>query len=288
MKHVIRPGFADISDEADVIVPWWSFTKTLIAATALTLVRDGELALDDALPGETFTLRQLLQHRAGLADYGSLPAYHAAVAAGEDAWPAERLLQSVATLHAGMEPGNFFYSNVGYLLVRQHLEQTSGLALDALMRSRLFEPLGVVGPRIAIQRSDLADVRMGEAQSYDPRWVYHGLAVGTVRDATTLLHRLMTTDLLPAELLDEMCHGIAVGDPGVRRPWQHAAYGLGVMTGTTRNGLRVTGHTGGGPGSGIAIYHCPEHAHATAAIFASGGTADNVEADAFKLALQGK
>ncbi len=127
MKHVIRPGSADISDDADIVVPWWSFTKTLIAATALTMVRDGQLALDDALPGKSFTLRQLLQHRAGLADYGSVTAYHAAVAAGEDAWPVDRLLHSVSALHAGIEPGHFAYSNVGYLLVREHLERVSEL-----------------------------------------------------------------------------------------------------------------------------------------------------------------
>ncbi len=140
MKHVIRPGSADISDDADVVVPWWSFTKTLIAATALTMVRDGQLALDDALPGESFTLRQLLQHRAGLADYGSVTAYRGAVAAGEDAWPVDQLLHSVSALHAGIEPGHFAYSNVGYLLVRQHLERVSGLGLDALIRRRLLEP----------------------------------------------------------------------------------------------------------------------------------------------------
>lgn len=286
MKHVIRPGSADISDDADVVVPWWSFTKTLIAATALTMVRDGQFALDDRLPGQTFMLRHLLQHRAGLADYGSLPAYHAAVAADEDAWPVDRLLHSVSVLHAGIEPGHFAYSNVGYLLVRRHLECVSGLTLDALMRHRLFEPLGVVGPRIASHRVDLADVRMGNAQSYDPRWVYHGLAIGRLRDAATLLHRLMTTDLLPAGLRDEMCHGIAVGDPGAGRPWHHAAYGLGVMTGTVVNSLRVVGHTGGGPGSGIAVYHCPEHGQTTAAVFATDGAAGNIEADAFKLGLQ--
>jgi len=71
-------------DEA-TIVPWWSFTKTVIAATALALVRDGRLALDTPLP-TGYTLRQLLQHRAGLPDYGPLRDYHAAVARHEDAW----------------------------------------------------------------------------------------------------------------------------------------------------------------------------------------------------------
>src|SRR5258708_10761012 len=55
---------------AERSVPWWSFTKTVIAAAALALVRDGKLGLDEAVPGRPFTLRQLLQHRAGLTTYG--------------------------------------------------------------------------------------------------------------------------------------------------------------------------------------------------------------------------
>jgi hypothetical protein len=127
---------------------------------------------------------------------------------------------------------------------------------------------------------------MGDAQSYDPRWVYHGLAVGTLRDAATLLHRLLTTELLPVALRAEMSEGIAVGDPGEGRPWRHAAYGLGVMTGITTGGTRVIGHTGGGPGSGIAVYHVPEQVSTTVAVFATDTAASDVEANAFKLGLQ--
>ncbi|MGH7076536.1 MAG: hypothetical protein ACREFU_00400, partial [Acetobacteraceae bacterium] len=31
------------------VVPWWSFTKTVLAATALALVRDHALALDQPI-----------------------------------------------------------------------------------------------------------------------------------------------------------------------------------------------------------------------------------------------
>ena len=60
------------SDGEAIDVPWWSFTKTVLAAAALALVRDGRLALDEPLPGRPYTLRQLLQHRAGLTDYGRM------------------------------------------------------------------------------------------------------------------------------------------------------------------------------------------------------------------------
>ncbi|SEN32300.1 Beta-lactamase [Pseudomonas sp. ok272] len=76
-----------------VDVPGWSFTKTVLAATALTLVRDGRVGLDDPVPEGPFTLRQLLRHEAGLADYHALAPYHEAVANGEAAWPVDELLR---------------------------------------------------------------------------------------------------------------------------------------------------------------------------------------------------
>ena len=41
-------------------VPWWSLTKTALAAAALALVEGGQLALDRRLSERPFTLRQLL------------------------------------------------------------------------------------------------------------------------------------------------------------------------------------------------------------------------------------
>lgn len=59
-------------------VPWWSLTKTVLAAGALALVATGRLALDAPLGSKPFPLRQLLQHTAGLGQGpGSVAAvYH--------------------------------------------------------------------------------------------------------------------------------------------------------------------------------------------------------------------
>ena len=82
MSHVLVREGAVVTSSGDAAdVPWWSFGKTVIAAAALALVRDGQLALDEPLPDRPYTLRQLLQHRAGLTEYGRLPAYHEAVGA---------------------------------------------------------------------------------------------------------------------------------------------------------------------------------------------------------------
>ena len=47
-----------------VRVPWWSFTKTVIAAACLRAAGDGLLSLDEPLPAGGYTLRRLLRHEA--------------------------------------------------------------------------------------------------------------------------------------------------------------------------------------------------------------------------------
>src|SRR5206468_911675 len=101
----------------EAIFPWWSFTKTVIAAAALRLVEQGQLNLDALRPGKPYTLHQLLNHRAGVPNYGRLAAYHQAVAGGEGAWSRERLLQAVDADRLDFQPGaGWSYSNVGYML----------------------------------------------------------------------------------------------------------------------------------------------------------------------------
>ena len=65
----------------------YSITKSFLAVLVLQLRDEGRYELDDSLArfapdvpeAERVTLRQLLNHTAGLPDYGALPAYHAAI-----------------------------------------------------------------------------------------------------------------------------------------------------------------------------------------------------------------
>jgi CubicO group peptidase (beta-lactamase class C family) len=131
--------------DAGIVVPWWSFTKTVIAAAALTLVRDGKLDLDEPVGSKLFTLRQLLQHRAGVGEYGALAEYHRAVADSAEPWPVTELLSRVDADRLQFEPGTgWLYSNVGYLFVRQLIERVVGATLNCALRKRVLEPLGTV------------------------------------------------------------------------------------------------------------------------------------------------
>jgi len=78
---------------AGVIVPWWSFTKTVIAVACLRAVEDGLLSLDEPLRASKHSLRQLLRHEAGLPDYGAWPDYQRAVADRLEPWPAFEVVQ---------------------------------------------------------------------------------------------------------------------------------------------------------------------------------------------------
>jgi hypothetical protein len=117
--------------EPQPLVPWWSFSKTAIAAAALVLVDRGKLDLDSHIPRAPYTLRHLLQHTSGLPDYGPNPDYHRAVAVGESPWTVDELLRRVDPSNLLFAPGTrFSYSNIGYLFVRQIIERTADADLN--------------------------------------------------------------------------------------------------------------------------------------------------------------
>lgn len=246
-------------DSSMAVVPWWSFTKTLIAACALRLVEDGRLALDAPLATGRFTLRQLLQHRAGVGNYGGLADYHAAVARGDPPWPVAELLTRIPADRLLFAPGTgWAYSNAGYLLVRQLIEDACGTGLNVALRTRVLEPLGLEVARLAETPEDMNATAFPGGHGYHPGWVYHGTVIGPVGEAALAVARLLGGQLLAAPSLAAMlaCHPLGGPLPG--RPWRTTGYGLGLMIGTMRGGvgpeILVAGHSAGGPGSVGAVY----------------------------------
>lgn len=241
------------------LFPYWSFTKTVIAICALILAEMGRVDLDEPLPGQPFTLRQLLNHTAGLPDYGTLPAYHQAVRNNEEPWARDDLLRE--TMRQGMlfpPGGGWRYSNVGYMLARERIEEAAGSAFPDVVESMIAGRLGLKTVALATTREQFSQVHWKGAQRYHPGWVYHGCLIGTAREATLLLHALFTGQLLKEASFRQMLTPVSLGGALEGRPWTDCGYGLGLMTGKMGSVGRAIGHTGGGPVGVNAVYHFPD------------------------------
>lgn len=265
------------SGASTAVVPWWSFTKTLIAAAMLRLGERGVILLDEPLGCGPYTPRQLLQHRAGLDDYGRLAEYHEAVARGDDPWPEEALLQRVPPDVLVFAPGGgWAYSNVGYLLLRRLVEERSGSGLGEVLLELVLAPLGLQSARLAEAREDMKATAFAGGHGYHPGWVYHGTVIGPVAEAALALHRILHGDLLAPASRKAMLSRYGIGGRLPHRPWVTTGYGLGLMMGSVQRAgmaqpIQMAGHSAGGPGSVGAVYHGPGASGGrTAAVFTAG------------------
>ena len=136
--------------ERDTLFRMASNTKPVIGTAVLILHEAGKLSLDDRAAdhldsfdndrSRDITVRQLLNHSSGLR-IG--PIFHP-FAEGET----PTLLGAVAKFGAegpAVEPGiSYSYSNAGYNTVGAIIEVASGMPLEDFLRTRIYEPLGMV------------------------------------------------------------------------------------------------------------------------------------------------
>ena len=133
-----------------------SVSKAFSGATALSLVDEGVLALDDMIAdrlpdlpeawGEV-TLRQLLNHTSGLPDYTTNPAFGEAVGASPgEALPPADLLAFVADEPLVFPPNTqYTYSNSDNIAVGLMIEAATGEDYADVLAEEVFEPLGLDG-----------------------------------------------------------------------------------------------------------------------------------------------
>jgi CubicO group peptidase (beta-lactamase class C family) len=119
---------------ASFAVPLWSFTKTVLATAALRLVEQGKLTLDEPLPEQRYTLRQLLRNTSALRNYTQLTAYEPAVRGGDAPWSGDEMLDRVAAELPAFEPQTLWaYSSTGYYIVRRCIERVADCPLGQLV-----------------------------------------------------------------------------------------------------------------------------------------------------------
>jgi CubicO group peptidase (beta-lactamase class C family) len=133
-----------------------SVTKQFTAMAIMLLVHDGKLRYDDHLTdifrdfppyGRDITIRNLLNHTAGLPDYGEL--MEVREKNGGAKWTADHQIQDqeVLALLESQPAGRFApgtrweYSNSGYVVLGLIVAKVSGMAYGEFLQRRIFGPL---------------------------------------------------------------------------------------------------------------------------------------------------
>lgn len=132
-----------------------SNTKMFVATVVLQLVGEGRVVLDapierylpglvrgNGYDGARITVRQLLQHISGMADYvNDVPADPDA---NNHPWRPEELV-AIGLSHPPLfEPGaGWAYSNTGYIVLGMLVEAVTGTDIGANITDRLIRPLGL-------------------------------------------------------------------------------------------------------------------------------------------------
>ncbi len=159
-------GFCDPEDKLpmreDCLFDLASVSKQFTAAAVMLLRRRGLLSLDDevtrffpAIPYKGVTVRHLLSHTGGLPDYMDW---------FDALWKRDKKIPDNAVIvrflcecgePAVFAPGEQWeYSNTGYCLLAQIVEEVSGVPFEDFMRDNLFEPAGMHATRIYHRRMD--------------------------------------------------------------------------------------------------------------------------------------
>ena len=139
--------------DADTMYGIGSNTKQFTAAAILLLRDAGKLDVDapvsrylPSIPhGGEVTVRNLLTHTGGYAEYTELPDVDrlAARRASND-----EVLATVVSRPLGFKPGTKWqYSNTGYVMLAAIIEKLSGMSYEDFLRARIFEPLGMTRTR---------------------------------------------------------------------------------------------------------------------------------------------
>jgi CubicO group peptidase (beta-lactamase class C family) len=146
-------GVSDIAThlatQTNTVFEVGSITKQFTAALIMKLQEQGKLQVDDPvasyLPAYNFpsaiTLRRLLTHTSGLADYTSFPAYPGWAANGVSE---TTLLTAVSQTPLLFQPGTHWsYSNSNYFALGAVIEKITGQSYEANLDQYIIQPLGL-------------------------------------------------------------------------------------------------------------------------------------------------
>jgi CubicO group peptidase (beta-lactamase class C family) len=248
--------------EVDTRFPWYSATKPISAAPVHLLVGEGALSYDDpvarhlpafAAEGKgSVTIRQLLDHTAGIADSAGRVGLE--LYADPDA-----LARALCALPLEHPPGErvVYHAHTATAVLALVAEAVSGRPFVELVQERVLAPLGMTStswqPDVRTTRIRAANAELhSAATSFDEvarRAVFPGGGLhGTARDLARFYEGLVAGRLLNADVLTDATRLVAPFS-AVRS----IGFGLHFIVGSdpampTSRGAAVSSDTFGHPG----------------------------------------
>ncbi|WP_217206724.1 serine hydrolase [Streptomyces sp. AC550_RSS872] len=257
-----------------------SITKTFTSVAVLQQVAKGRIDLDapigDYLPelvpgeqGRKVTVRMLLNHTSGIADY-ILPAFpklvddpEQALDEGQFRKPApEELVRLGLAAEPSAPRGKHAYANTNYIIAGLLLKKVTGQDPESYITKNVIRKAGlrhtyfprsarIPGPHAKMYESFYGAIEPARDYSvYDMSWAgTAGAMVSTTNDLNDFYRRLLGGKLLGAAELREMETTVPAYEP---EAGQEVAmrYGLGLFTLKMPSGGWYWGHSGGVFGAG--------------------------------------
>ncbi|MFI9062071.1 serine hydrolase domain-containing protein [Streptomyces sp. NPDC053429] len=241
-----------------------SVTKTFSSVVLLQLVDEGRIGLDQPvdrylpglLPDDRITVRHLLTHRSGLADYTN--AMFARTVPGFEAvrnkvFGYRELVNLSLREPRTSRPGAAYsYSNTNFVVIGMLIEKATGNPVAEEYERRIIKPLKLrntsyVHPRTEIKGPhahgylypDEAGARPVDSTEQTASWAQSaGAMISNAADLNTFVSALLGGRLLPARTLDAMLTMTPTDATHTR------FYGLGLRRYDLSCGTSVYGHTG--------------------------------------------
>ena len=257
-----------------------SVGKQFTAMAVMLLVDEGKIDLDERIgtylgdvPGswKDMTVRQLLTHTSGMADYTS----------DFNLWQdysEDELLDKAKKVPTAFAPGEKWqYSNLGYLTLGAIVRRVSGKFYGDFLQERVFDPLGMTTARVISEADIIPDRAMGyrleNGELKHQHWVapqFNTTADGalylTALDMIKWEQALSGGKLLAEESYAQMWSPVRLNS-GKTHP-----YGFGWMLGEV-NAHREIEHGGAWQGFKAQIVRYPEDRLAVV-VFANLAQAD--------------
>jgi D-alanyl-D-alanine carboxypeptidase len=268
-----------------------SVGKTFAAATALQLIKEGKINLDDKIEkylgreqwfsrlpnAKDITVRQLMNHTSGLVRYEFKDQFTKDLTANpEKVWKPAELVAYLLVEKPPFEAGKSWdYSDTIYIVLGMIIEKVTGRRFYDEANRRLIRPLkltdtipqdgrglkgvvqGYAGPNNPFGGTDAMIVNGKFAINPQFEWTGGGYA-STAHDLARWAKMIYEGKAFSPDLLPQVLEGVPAAMLG-----RETRYGLGAIIRKTQAGTSY-GHSGFFPGYMTDMMYFPEHRVAVA------------------------